>query len=893
MKYLSIKKKKFWISVSIFAAAIAVYGYASFSLFQSIDAGSYHVDSPYSASVLGEQTERGEQNTDSRLIAQACDPDGSQCMTNADCCSGKCSGQICKASQSNAVRAFISGNDTTGSRTYYAPTTMSLVWSSQNASTCIMTQDTSRISFEKSGTRSITLRDKGTSYSIRFLLRCDDRTGRSSTATFTANVKPKPQPTQPTAVCEGQSDQCDPGLGITCCAGLTCQQMPNSGSQWCQPPPTPTTACGTPKGMSTIASPTGLSIATGVSMGQINNAPAVRVDAGTRRISWPAYKDNKYYIRVDNLNDGKSCVTQSNKGPEDVCDAPPGTISQNYFDYTFKKGTTYRVWLHNADTCNNWGSHREIAVVVPADNPDLVVEDIVRDGVNYRAKICNRGTGKGNDPALRYTLEFASLNAQGTVAKSYTTPSANAYAIPEPGSCTMTGGINCAALGSNCTDAKKIRVTIDNTATIPETNDNNNTFTKEFTAPEPTVAQCPRKGQGDANCDNKVKLDDLEIFRQELNGEVDGNRADFNEDGKHDLVDFWIWRVGFLSDENPPVPTNTQVPTAEPEPEPEPEPTATTVPQPTTPAGGGDTGTNLLLNKPVIQTTGNVNYGTNRDDWGESNDGKIDSTWLISVRNLDAVYDLQSNEPIGKVRYQLTWDSNAFKGQGRVGFYISSDNRNWKKVQEQTISNERKMREVDFKGATGRYIRIKWEGPFNGAWGDLFEIEAYRYGGSGRVPTDTPVPTATTVPQPTSVPEEATAANLLRNKPIVKRAGNINDGSNINDWGESNDGNSNTSWLINVGTLDVVYDLQSQQHIKTLKYKLTWDTNVMKSAGAIGIYISRDNVNWTQVDKRFHLNTSDVQVINVKGRYGRYFRIKWEGMKTNANGELYEVSVYK
>lgn len=38
--------------------------------------------------------------------------------------------------------------------------------------------------------------------------------------------------------CEGQSEQCAPHLGINCCEGLTCQNMPSGSATWCQPAPT-------------------------------------------------------------------------------------------------------------------------------------------------------------------------------------------------------------------------------------------------------------------------------------------------------------------------------------------------------------------------------------------------------------------------------------------------------------------------------------------------------------------------------------------------------------------------------------------------------------------------------------------------------------------------------
>lgn len=65
------------------------------------------------------------------------------------------------------------------------------------------------------------------------------------------------------------------------------------------------------------------------------------------------------------------------------------------------------------------------------------------------------------------------------------------------------------------------------------------------TQPSPT-SSCPRKGEGDANCDGKVDLLDFEIWRKELNGEATTKDSDFDSSGKVNLVDFEIWRKEFL-----------------------------------------------------------------------------------------------------------------------------------------------------------------------------------------------------------------------------------------------------------------------------------------------------------------------------------------------------------
>ena len=72
------------------------------------------------------------------------------------------------------------------------------------------------------------------------------------------------------------------------------------------------------------------------------------------------------------------------------------------------------------------------------------------------------------------------------------------------------------------------------------------------TAPIATITiiadpeNCPRKPEGDANCDNEITLIDHEIFRSEYLGEWDSRFADFNSDGNVSLLDVEIWVRSFL-----------------------------------------------------------------------------------------------------------------------------------------------------------------------------------------------------------------------------------------------------------------------------------------------------------------------------------------------------------
>lgn len=77
---------------------------------------------------------------------------------------------------------------------------------------------------------------------------------------------------------------------------------------------------------------------------------------------------------------------------------------------------------------------------------------------------------------------------------------------------------------------------------------------KVTTTVSPTTVSCPRKPEGDADCNNSIDLMDFELFRQDyLNfrkGTLDITtaKADFNFDKSIDLLDFELFRQGYLKD---------------------------------------------------------------------------------------------------------------------------------------------------------------------------------------------------------------------------------------------------------------------------------------------------------------------------------------------------------
>ncbi len=60
-----------------------------------------------------------------------------------------------------------------------------------------------------------------------------------------------------------------------------------------------------------------------------------------------------------------------------------------------------------------------------------------------------------------------------------------------------------------------------------------------------SVVSCTTKAQGDANCDGKTNISDLNVWKTETASQRPQN-ADFNSDGKADLSDYLIWRKNAL-----------------------------------------------------------------------------------------------------------------------------------------------------------------------------------------------------------------------------------------------------------------------------------------------------------------------------------------------------------
>lgn len=65
------------------------------------------------------------------------------------------------------------------------------------------------------------------------------------------------------------------------------------------------------------------------------------------------------------------------------------------------------------------------------------------------------------------------------------------------------------------------------------------------TTPTVQVGNCPKKSQGDADCNGKIDLSDFEQFRKEYTASSTSKTADFDGSGSIGLADFEIWRRNY------------------------------------------------------------------------------------------------------------------------------------------------------------------------------------------------------------------------------------------------------------------------------------------------------------------------------------------------------------
>lgn len=105
---------------------------------------------------------------------------------------------------------------------------------------------------------------------------------------------------------------------------------------------------------------------------------------------------------------------------------------------------------------------------------DLTVTDISRDNNYYRVKYCNEGDAMSDNT---FTILLTNLTDNKSFESSHYYP----YSVPTPGECKWTGGFTCGLIGDpTCDKDIQVKVIIDYRNTVDETDENNNTYQKDF-----------------------------------------------------------------------------------------------------------------------------------------------------------------------------------------------------------------------------------------------------------------------------------------------------------------------------------------------------------------------------------------------------------------------------
>ncbi len=116
---------------------------------------------------------------------------------------------------------------------------------------------------------------------------------------------------------------------------------------------------------------------------------------------------------------------------------------------------------------------------------DLKIEDMSRDVNYFTVKYCNRGTGTSTQ---KFTVEVKDTATGKVFETNYLYP----FDVPAVNTCAWTGGITCGLIGdTTCNKTISVLATADFRKAVPESNESNNTFTKNFLAPTPTNTPTP------------------------------------------------------------------------------------------------------------------------------------------------------------------------------------------------------------------------------------------------------------------------------------------------------------------------------------------------------------------------------------------------------------------
>lgn len=162
------------------------------------------------------------------------------------------------------------------------------------------------------------------------------------------------------------------------------------------------------------------------------------------------------------------------------------------------------------------------------------------------------GAGLYSWGATERNSEFRNNTLHGILKLTLHSTSYDWQFIDKTGVVRDQGSSSC-AIGSGVTPTSGpyLSPTVHPTSTpVQPTNPVNPTRT-----PTP-MAGCPRKSQGDADCNGIIDLIDFEIWRREFSGLATTRNADYNADGFVNLIDFEIWRRPFTGSVGP-LPTNT------------------------------------------------------------------------------------------------------------------------------------------------------------------------------------------------------------------------------------------------------------------------------------------------------------------------------------------------
>lgn len=250
----------------------------------------------------------------------------------------------------------------------------------------------------------------------------------------------------------------------------------------------------------------------------------------TGTLQWNAVSFATYYaIRVDNKVDAWTGSCTSAGG--DFCKDVP----TNSYTFNTTPGSTYDWWVHAMNSAGGSGTSMKASFTCPKlPTPTATNTPVIT---------------KSPTPTIKPT--FTPVNTPTPTKTPTGTPTSTPKITLTP--IATTTPTKTPTVIPTKTPTPKVTVTP--VATGTPTPSQSTTPTK---SPTPSVSQtpaptCPRKGDGDADCNGSIDLLDFEKFREEYlahkgDTNVIGSSADFNNDKSIDLLDFELFRQGYLKD---------------------------------------------------------------------------------------------------------------------------------------------------------------------------------------------------------------------------------------------------------------------------------------------------------------------------------------------------------